>query len=136
MSALPDGPAWNVEEFPSSYNGVPIEWDAERFDTAAMPFIVAIRQHFWSWRITRFAAATGVIEIDLGLPSVLPDGLTMIGFDPGDESPAALIDEFADLLSNMGRVMLDDSWTYRLRATDGARTDVFEGEFGGPGASG
>lgn len=136
MSALQGGPAWNVEEFPSSYNGVPIEWDAERFDTAAMPFIVGIRQHFWSWRITRFAVATGLIEIDLGLPSVMPDGMTMIGFDPGDESPAALLDELADLLSSMGRVMLDDPWTYRLQASDGARSEVFEGEFGGSGASG
>ena len=131
MSALETGPAWNVEEFPSSYNGAPIQWDPERYDTAAMPFIVAIRQHFWSWRITRFAAATGLLEVDLALPSVMPDGMTMIGFDPGDEPPAALLDEFVQLLGDMGRVMLDNAWTYRLQASDGARTEVFEGKFGG-----
>ncbi|MDE2869815.1 MAG: hypothetical protein OXR64_09045 [Chloroflexota bacterium] len=136
MSGPESGPAWNVEEFPSGYNGAPIEWDPERYDTAAMPFIVAIRQHFWSWRITRFAAATGLIEIDLGLPSVMPDGMTMIGFDPGDEPPAALLDELAELLQGMGRVMLDDPWTYRLQASDGARTEVFEGVFGGQGVDG
>ena len=132
VSTVESGPVWNVEEFPSSYNGAPIHWDPERYDTAAMPFIVAIRQHFWSWRITRFAAATGLIEVDLALPSVMPDGMTMIGFDPGDEPPAALLDEFADLLRGMGRVMLDDPWTYRVQATDGARTEQFEGAFGGP----
>ena len=131
MSAVESGPAWNVEEFPSSYNGAPIQWDPERFDTAAMPFIVAIRQHFWSWRITRFAAATGLLEVDLALPSVMPDGMTMIGFDPGDAPPTALLDEFAELLANMGRVMLDSAWTYRLQASDGLRTEVFEGMFGG-----
>ena len=131
VSALETGPAWNVEEFPSSYNGAPIQWDPERYDTAAMPFIVSIRQHFWSWRITRFAAATGLLEVDLALPSVMPDGMTMIGFDPGDEPPAALLDEFVQLLGDMGRVMLDNAWTYRLQASDGARTEVFEGTFGG-----
>ena len=130
---MESGPAWNVEEFPSSYNGVPIRWDPDRYDTAAMPFIVAIRQHFWSWRIARFAAATGLIEIDLALPSVMPDGMTMIGFDPGDERPAALLDEFTTLLEGMGRVMLDNPWTYRLQASDGARAEVFEGVFGGAG---
>ncbi len=130
MSAVESGPAWNVEEFPSSYNGAPIQWDPERYDTAAMPFIVAIRQHFWSWRITRFAAATGLLEVDLALPSVLPDGMTMIGFDPGDAPPTDLLDEFAELLGDMGRVMLDSAWTYRLQASDGLRTEVFEGEFG------
>lgn len=127
---MESGPAWNVEEFPSSYNGAPIQWDPERYDTAAMPFIVAIRQHFWSWRITRFAAATGLLEVDLALPSVLPDGMTMIGFDPGDAPPTDLLDEFAELLGDMGRVMLDSAWTYRLQASDGLRTEVFEGEFG------
>ena len=133
MSAVESGPAWNVEEFPSSYNGAPIQWDPDRYDTAAMPFIVAIRQHFWSWRIARFAAATGSIEIDLALPSVMPDGMTMIGFDPGDERPAALLDEFTTLLEGMGRVMLDSPWTYRLQASDGVRAEVFEGVFGGAG---
>ena len=133
MSAVESGPAWNVEECPSSYNGAPIQWDPDRYDTAAMPFIVAIRQHFWSWRIARFAAATGSIEIDLALPSVMPDGMTMIGFDPGDERPAALLDEFTTLLEGMGRVMLDNPWTYRLQASDGVRAEVFEGVFGGAG---
>ncbi|MYD92160.1 MAG: hypothetical protein F4Y02_00405 [Chloroflexi bacterium] len=130
MSGPESGPVWNVEEFPSSYNGAPIQWDPERYDTAAMPFIVAIRQHFWSWRITRFAAGTGLIEIDLGLPSVMPDGMTMIGFDPGDEPPEALLDELAELLQGMGRVLLDDPWTYRLQASDGTRSEVYEGVFG------
>ena len=133
MSSPESGPAWNVEEFPSRYNGVPIQWDPERYDTAAMPFIVAIRQHFWSWRITRFAAATGLIEIDLGLPSVMPDGMTMIGFYPGDEPPETLLDELAELLQGMGRVMLDDPWTFRLQASDGSKTEVHEGVFGGTG---
>ena len=101
-----------------------------------MPFLVAIRQHFWSWRLTRFAVATGLIELDLGLPSVMPDGMTMIGFDPGDEPPEALLDELAELLAGMGRVMLDDPWTYRLRASDGVRTEEFEGVFGGRGVDG
>jgi len=131
VSGPGSGPAWNVEEFPSSYNGVPIEWDSERYDTAAMPFIVAIRQHFWSWRITRVAAATGLIEVDLALPSVMPDGFTMIGFDPGDEPPEALLGEFSELLQGMGRVMLDDAWTYRLQASDGLKTEHYEGVFGG-----
>ena len=87
-----------------------------------MPLIVAIRQHFWSWRITRFAAATGLIEIDLGLPSVMPDGMTMIGFDPGDEPPAGAAGRtWPELLQGMGRVMLDDPWTYRLQVSDGAK---------------
>ena len=136
VSGPESGPVWNVEEFPSSYNGAPIQWDPERYDTAAMPFIVAIRQHFWSWRITRFAAATGVIEIDLGLPSVMPDGMTMIGFDPGDEPPEALLDELTELLQGMGRVMLDDPWTYRLQASDGTRSEVYEGVFGAQGGDG
>ena len=136
MSGPESGPAWNVEEFPSSYNGVSIEWDAERYDTAAMPFIVAIRQHFWSWRIMRFAAATGLLEVDLGLPSVMPDGMTMIGFDPGDQPPEALLDEFAELLQGMGRVMLDDPWTYRLQASDDVKTEVYEGVFGGSAEAG
>jgi hypothetical protein len=63
----------------------------------------------------------------------MPDGMTMIGFDPGDERPAALLDEFTILLEGMGRVMLDNPWTYRLQASDGVRTEVFEGVFGGAG---
>ena len=136
VSAVASGPAWNVEEFPSSYNGSPIQWDPEKYDTAAMPFIVAIRQHFWSWRITRFAAATGRIEVDMALPSVMPDGFTMIGFDPGDEPPEALLDEFVELLRGMGGVMLDDPWTYRLQASDGVKTEVYEGVFGGSAEAG
>lgn len=136
VSGLESGPAWNVEEFPSSYNGAPIQWDPERYDTAAMPFIVAIRQHFWSWRITRFAAATGLIEVDLALPSAMPDGFTMIGFDSGDEPPEALLDEFAALLRGMGRVMLDDPWTFRLLASDGVKSELYEGAFGGSAEAG
>ncbi len=137
MVSAPDaGPAWNVEDFPSRYNGTPIAWDPERRDTAAMPFVVAVRQHFWSWRITRFAAATGVLEIDVALPSAMPDAMTLVGFDDGDVHPSALIGELRALLDGMGRVLLDDPWTYRLRASDGARAEVFEGTFGGPGGGG
>ena len=98
MSVPATGPVWNVEEFPSSYNGTPIEWDPEQFDTAAMPFIVAVRQHFWSWRITRFGVGTGVLEIDVALPSAMPDGATMISFDAGDVDPSDLVGEIGALL--------------------------------------
>ncbi len=42
--AIPNlDPVWNVGDFPASYNGTPIAWDADRYDTAVMLFIVAIK---------------------------------------------------------------------------------------------
>lgn len=131
MSVPATGPVWNVEEFPSSYNGTPIEWDPEQFDTAAMPFIVAVRQHFWSWRITRFGVGTGVLEIDVALPSAMPDGATMISFDTGDVDPSDLVGEIGALLTAMGCYLLDQPWTYTLRTSDGTREEIFQGMFGG-----
>ena len=132
MSAPATGPVWNVEEFPSSYNGTPIERDPEQFDTAAMPFIVAVRQHFWSWRITRFGVGTSVLEIDVALPSAMPDGATMISFDTGDVDPSDLVGEIGSLLAAMGSYLLDQPWTYTLRTADGTREEIVQGMFGGP----
>ena len=131
MNSQPVGPRWNVEEFPSSYNSTPIEWDPDQFDTAAMPFIVAIRQHFWSWRITKFHAGTGSLTVDVAIPSAMPDGFTMIGYDAGDVPPRTLVGEFESLLQAMGSILLDSPWTYRLQIQSGSEPELFEGTFGG-----
>ena len=131
MTTQQSGPAWNVEEFPSSYNGTPIEWDPDQFDTAAMPFIVAIRQHFWSWRITKFHAGTGCLAVDVAIPSVMPDGFTMIGYDDGDVAPGTLVEEFESLLQAMGSTLLDSPWTYHRQMQGGSQNKMFEGAFGG-----
>ncbi len=131
MAVMDSGPNWNVEDCPSAYNGTPIAWDPERYDTAAMPFIVAIKQHFWSWRIRRFAVRTGVLEVEVDLPSVAPDGLTMIAFEAGDATPADVSQDFEKVVLAIGGVLLDHVWRFRLIFSDGNRTDEFNWRVGG-----
>ena len=128
-----EGPAWNVDDLPSSYNGARIDWDSDHYDTAAMPFVVAIRQNFWSWRIPRFALGTGYLNIWMDLPSAMPDGARMISFDSDDVSPDEAHAELAALLRAMGPVLLDVPWTYSLTVSDGERAQAFTGAFGGDG---
>ncbi len=96
-----------------------------------MPFIVAIRQHFWSWRITKFYAGTGSLTVDVAIPSAMPDGFTMIGYDAGDVPPHTLVGEFESLLQAMGSILLDSPWTYRLQIHSSSEPELFEGAFGG-----
>ncbi len=131
MTATDPGPHWNVDDCPSAYNGTPISWDPERYDTAAMPFIVAIKQHFWSWRIRRFAVRTGVLEVEVTLPSVAPDGSTMISFDAGDTAPADVSEDFENLVRAIGGVLLDHPWRFRLIFADGNRHDEYNWRVGG-----
>ena len=131
MATPESGPDWNVEDFPVSYNGTPIAWDADRYDTAAMPFIVAIKQNFWSWRIRGFAVRTGVLETEVELPSVAPDGATMISFDASDISPADASTEFGDIVQAMGQVLLDDPWRFQLTFSDGGHSHDFNWRAGG-----
>ena len=128
-----EGPAWNVDELPSSYNGARIAWDSDHYDTAAMPFVVAIRQNFWAWRIQRFALGTGYLNIWMDLPSAMPDGVRMISFDSEDVSPDAAHAELVELLHAMGPVLLDVPWRYLLTVSDGERTQEYTGKFGGGG---
>lgn len=130
MTDLPGGPEWNVEDFPASYNGTPIVWNPDNYDTAAMPFVVAIKQQFWSWRIRRFEVGTAYVTVDVELPSALPDGLSMISFDQGDTPPHVVHDEFARLLQALGSIMLDDPWTYTLTMSDRENRAEFAGQFG------
>ncbi len=130
--AAPDlGPHWNVEDCPGAYNGTPIAWDPERYDTAAMPFIVAIKQHFWSWRIRRFAVRIGVLDVEVDLPSVAPDGMTMISFEAGDATPADVSHDFERLVHALGGVLLDHPWRFRVIFSDGNRTEEFNWRVGG-----
>ncbi len=131
MAATDPGPHWNVEDRPGAYNGTPIAWDPERYDTEAMPFIVAIKQHFWSWRIRRFAVRTGVLDVEVALPSVASDGLTMISFEAGDAAPADVSHEFGEIVRAMGDVLLDHPWRFRLIFADGSRSDEFNWRAGG-----
>ena len=96
-----------------------------------MPFIVAIRQHFWSWRITKFHAGTGSLTVDVAIPSAMPDGFTMIGYDAGDVPPHTLVGEFESLLQAMGSILLDSLWTYRLQIQNSSESELFDGTFGG-----
>jgi hypothetical protein len=130
----PSGPSWNVDDLPSSYNGATLSWDPERYDTAAMPFIVAIKQNFWSWRITSFETGTGNLNMRVELPSAMPDGMTMISFDNGDVAPSVAHAELVQLLDAMARILLDDPWSYQLSMTDGQHTAEFAGQFGPDGA--
>ena len=124
------GPIWNVENLPSSYNGTPILWDPETYDTAAMPFIVAVQHGFWSWRITRFEVGEAFLGIEIYLPSVLPDGISVISLDNGDMSPETAHAELADLISTLGAALLDLPWKYRLGMTEGQRRTEFAGCIG------
>ena len=125
------GPDWNVEAFPASYNGTPIVWDPERYDTVAMPFIVAIKQNFWSWRIRAFTVCTGALNTDVQLPSVAPDGMTMIAFDGSEAGPAVVSEEFVTVVRAMGSVLLDKPWRFRLLFSDGDRSEEFNWNIGG-----
>ena len=131
MATMDSGPHWNVEDCPGAYNGTPIDWDPERYDTAAMPFIVAIKQHFWSWRIRRFAVRIGVLDVEVDLPSVAPDGMTMIAFEAGDATPADVSRDFEQLVRALGGVLLDQPWRFRLIFADGDRTEEFNVRAGG-----
>ncbi|MCY3782519.1 MAG: hypothetical protein OXG79_01895 [Chloroflexi bacterium] len=131
MTTMEPGPPWNVEDCPAAYNGTPIAWDPERYDTAAMPFIVAIKQHFWSWRIRQFAVRTGVLEVEVDVPSVAPDGMTMIAFEAGDATPADVSQEFQRVVEAIGGVLLDHVWRFRLVFSDGNRTEEFNWRVGG-----
>ncbi len=130
MSEPPSGPAWNVEDLPSSYNGVPILWDPRTYDTVAMPFIVAVKHNFWSWRITKFEVRGASLGIEVALPSVLSDGMSVISLQGGDVSPEDAHAELADLLIPMGAVLLDSPWDYRLGMTEGRRRAEFSGRIG------
>lgn len=131
MANTVSGPDWNVEDFPASYNGTVISWDPERYDTAAMPFIVAIKQNFWSWRIRRFTVRTGVLSTDVDLPSVAPDGTTMITFEEGQAFSSATSEEFGEIVQAMGQLLLDDTWQFRLTFSDGERDEEFDWHAGG-----
>ncbi|MBM4437358.1 MAG: hypothetical protein FJ029_09010, partial [Actinobacteria bacterium] len=114
-----------------SYNGTPVRWDPRRYDTAAMPFVVAVKQNFWAWRICGFDTGSGYLRVEVELPSAMPDGLRMISFEEGDVGPEAAHAELAELLSAMGHVLLDTPWRYTLTMSDGQRTAEFTGAFGG-----
>ncbi len=133
MNDRPPGPQWNVEDFPASYNGTPIVWDPDNYDTAAIPFVVAVKHQFWSWRVRRFEIGTGYVTVEVQLPSALPDGFSMISFDEGDTPPHAVHDEFAELLRALGGAMLDSPWTYTLIMSDRENRAEFTGQFG-PGS--
>lgn len=131
MASTVSGPEWNVEDFPKSYNGTVIAWDPDRYDTAVMPFIVAIKQNFWSWRIRRFTVRTGLLSTDVDLPSVASDGTSMITFEEGQASPSAASEEFGGIVQAMGQWLLDDTWQFRLTFSDGERDQDFDWHAGG-----